>query len=87
MEVQKKYRVPEELMNIMAEYLALCNLRDTLVKYRFRFKKARKCAVEAEILRARFWKEVQILHPATKGKEMDYDRGGYVRIIEKVDEN
>ncbi|KKM94258.1 hypothetical protein LCGC14_1200040 [marine sediment metagenome] len=81
---KKKYKIPEELMDVMAEALAMGKLRDVLVKYRFRFKKAKICAITAERLKAKFWKEVQELYPILSAKGLDYDRGGYVRIIEKA---
>ncbi len=80
---KKQYEVPEELLDMMAESLAMEKMRDALVKWRFRFRKAKECAIASEILRARFWQQIQLLYPVFKGKSLNYDRGGFISIIEK----
>jgi len=75
MDEKKKYPLPKELIDLVVEYVALEELRDTYVKQTFGFKKALKCSIEAESTKQKFWNKVHKLYPETVSKGLSYSLG------------
>jgi hypothetical protein len=63
----EKKELPQELIDIWIEYSALDQLKEDYVKKLFGYKKAVKCAKDAERKRWDFWDGVFALYPEVRG--------------------
>ena len=80
---EKEYEIPEEIIALWDKYHAAKKMRDILAKLPFGFKKARKCALDAETFNRKFWYKVRELYPEEfykKGLEF-YAYYGHVTIL------
>lgn len=69
----KKYEVPQELVNISLESNAANLLAQWYVKMPFGYKKAKKSAENYQKLNNEFWQKVYTLYPDLKGKPLRLD--------------
>lgn len=79
------FSIPEEIHDIWCEYEALNILKESYVNQYFGFKKARKCAIDAERARTKFWRKVIELCPNKKSNKLSYNKE--FMIVEILDAN
>jgi hypothetical protein len=83
---QKAYKIPDELHDVYLEMIALQVLRDEYINKKIGgFRKAKKCAIEHEKLKSRFWDGVHKLYPELIG-ELRYLPEDRKIIIKKATE-
>ena len=70
MDKLKKYPIPEEIVEFIHKSEAMWGLRDVYAKIPFGFSKAKKCALESEVCRTKFWRKVVEIYPELKGKKL-----------------
>ena len=79
---KERYEIPDEVATLMRKAEALIELRDIYTKLPFGFKKARKCAIDQQEYRSKFWKKVNELYPELKNKRLSFNiTGTFVWII------
>ena len=88
MNSENHFDLPAEITCFYNEYMAFQKLRDIYVKIPFGFKKAKKCAIQAENVREKFWRKIHELYPELKGKIIKYNLESFtVSEIRKSDES
>ena len=68
------FSIPEEIHDIWCEYEALTILKESYVNQYFGFKKAKKCAIDAEKAKNKFWRKVCELNPNKKNNKLSYNK-------------
>jgi len=88
MNKKNEYTIPEEVALLMRKAEALKGLRDIYIKIPFGFKKARRCAIDHENYRARFWLKTIELYPELKGRKLSFSiSSAFVWIVEGRNQN
>ena len=76
---EKKYPIPEEVIDLWDKKVAAENMRDIMVKLPFGFKKARRCALDAQTFRRKFWHKVRCMYPELDDNSLAFhDVGGTI---------
>lgn len=71
----KEYPVPEEIRDLFDDKNAASDLRDVYAKLPFGFKKASKCARDAQRLETKAWRKVYEIYPELIGIELTHWAG------------
>lgn len=79
---KEKYEVTDEIADMFNKFLAIQELRDLYIKVPFGFKKAKRCALEAQECRSQFWQMVRELYPELSGYDVKYNQSD--RILTKI---
>jgi len=82
---ENMFSIPEEVHDIWCEYESLNILKESYVEQYFGFRKARKCAIDAEKARTKFWRKVLELNPNKKMNKVTYHKE--LMMIEVLDAN
>jgi hypothetical protein len=79
------FKIPEELHDIFCEYKSMLDLKESYVNKYFGFRKAKKCAIQAEKAENKFWNKVLQICPKNLlyGKEFKYVP--ILRIVKVID--
>ena len=83
--MKTEYEVPEELKKLIDKLEAYTKLRDKFIKLPLGFKKARKCAEDAEYNNRLFWEGILQIYPELTGKNMKYSCGTFKVIVKDED--
>jgi hypothetical protein len=75
-----KYKIPDEVKKEFSSYCAMLILREHYAEKRFGYKKAKKCAIEAEWHRQKFWHMVDGIYPDHKPLQYEKDKGYLTEI-------
>lgn len=67
---RKEYPIPEEILLLHDEIVAMGRLKNFYVKMPFGFKKAVKCTIKSETTRRKFWEMIYKLYPEFKGRDI-----------------
>ena len=68
----KTYEVPEELKELMIEYVALEECRNKAIESMFKARKAIYYSKRMVRIGIKFWAQVKILHPHSVGEKLTY---------------
>ena len=68
-----KYELPEELLKLVDKTMAFETLRDRYVKLPFGYRKAKKCAINHQHYKRKFWNSVSKLYPELENKALKFN--------------
>ena len=68
-----EYELPEKLLLFMDKAIAFEELRDKCIKSPFGFRRARRCAIDLEYFKRKFWGNVQKMYPELENKSLHYN--------------
>lgn len=71
----KKYKLPEEAMELFDAFQAYLDLRNKYIERPFGFRKAAKAGRLACTNQRKFWIKINTLYPELRGLTLNYDDG------------
>jgi hypothetical protein len=79
--MSERLEVPDEMKDLMDEWIVCCKCRDQAISSMFRAKRAIYYGKQAEKATREFWKQVAKLYPHTAGKKLSYKFDDQVVVI------
>lgn len=77
----KEYKVPEELAIFMDKMIANEQLKDKCIKSPFGFRRARRCAINAQYFSRKFWVGLREMYPELNYKSVKYNPGMQIALL------
>jgi hypothetical protein len=80
----KKYKIPQQIIDIHTEYLACKDMMDSLIDANAKYKNILKTSIECQKKKNEFFRKCLELYPDLENKRLNYDpKNNYITILEE----